>query len=668
MSDSKKPSSQKLGRVSMALAGLVIVFLIFLVLNYVASIGSFRVDLTENNIFTLSDGTKKILGRLDTPVVLRYYVSPDLLSPAEKAYSQRVEDLLNEYRRAAKGKLTLQKFDPEPNTDAEDSAMLDGLQRGLSRESGNEIFLGVSVECVDEKETLPFLPSRPETLLEYDLSRAIARVHDGAGSMVRIMTTMQIGGGFGGNFNAPPSPAWYLVESLRRDYQVEFLPMSADEIPAGTDVLMVLHPYDITEAGQYAIDQYLLKGGKVVAVVDPSFFASRFMGQGNPMMGAAGGPGPSSNLDKLFAAWGVGFNPDRVVADMVYQTQIREGYSPTVLSLAEEAINRGDPVTQRLNDIFLINPGALEVTAKEGITAETLLQSSPTNSLVSSMEADPTQRELIENLRKNFKPSGKAEALAIRLSGNFATAFPDGNPAAKADAPADGAEPKDPAAAEVEKEQAEADGEKPADDGKKEEPPPPPADNSLKKSEKEGVVVVFADADFLYDEFCVQRQSVLGQTMVMPLNSNVTLMENAIEMLSGDPELINIRSRVSNRRPFTKLNEWLQEAEAKFQDKLKEFETEARDAESKINEILSQKPDNVEETLMSPAVQTELHKLRQQQAEVNKTVRELNKEMKRDFDLAQLRIKLLCTAAVPILVVCFGIGLALQRRMKTAAR
>lgn len=665
MSDSKNLTKGlgvlNLGRVSTAVVGAVIVFLIALAVNYIFGIIGGRADLTENNIYTLSEGTRQILKRLDTPVVIRYYVTDDgdTLSPAEQSYSRRVEDLLNEYRKLAGGKLQVKKLNPEPNTDAEDSAILDGLQRGMSRETGNEIFLGISVECIDEKEVLPFLPARPETLLEYDLSRAVARVHDGAGKKVRIMTTMQIGGGFSGNFNAPPQPGWFFVDELRKDYDVEFLPVTAEEIPADTGVLIVLHPYDATEETQYAIDQYLLKGGSVMAVVDPSFFAARFMTppQQNPMMPQPGmGPEPSSDLGKLFGAWGVKYDGGKVLADMTFQTQIREGYSPTVLSLSQNAMNREDPVTMRLNDIFMIMAGAFEVEAKEGITSEVLVQSSPANQMVSSFDADPTQKANIERLRDEFKPSGESRALVMRLSGSFSTAFPDGNPSAGGDSED---EEKDSADADKKEDGEKKEGE---GDEKKEEAV------SLKKSEKDGVVILFADADFLYDEFCVQRQNILGQNFAIPINGNLSLMQNALEMLSGDPELIKVRSRASNRRPFTKLNEWLQQAEAKYRDRLKEFEDKAKETESNINKLLSAQPENVEQAMMSPEVQKELGNLRQHQVELNRTVRTLNKEMKKEFDLAQLLIKLLTTGLVPVLVIITGITLAVMRRMRTAAR
>lgn len=671
MSDAKassKSSSRhhgQFGRVPTAIIGVIVMFLLAMAVNFIAKAIGGRWDLTENNLYTLSDGTRNILKRLDTPVTLRYYSndSSDFMSPAELAYSKRVEDLLKEYQKAAGGKLTIQKLNPEPSTDAEDSAILDGLQRGLSRETGTEIYLGIAVTCVDETETIPFLPARPETLMEYDLSRAIARVHDGAGSIVRIMTTMQVGGGFSGNpmmGGGGATPAWFFVEDLRRDFTVEFLPATAEEIPADTETLVVLHPYDVTEQTQFAIDQYLLKGGKVVVAVDPSFFYARAMGAGGNPMQAAQGPAPSSNLAKLFEAWGVKYDDTKVVADLKYGTEIiRPGYFvPTFLTLNQDAMTSDDPIVKFIQNAQFLTPGGLTITAPEGVTKTDLVTTSTQTQLVGSFEADPTQEEAIQSLRDNFKSSDTSYSIISRLTGTFKTAFPDGNPA-------DAEKKEGEDAAKPEGEEAKKEEPK-KDEAPKEEPKPA----SLKASEKDGVVLLISDVDFLYDAVCVRLNQIPGLNVRIPepLNGNLSLVQNAIDQLSGDPELINVRSRSSARRPFTKLNEWLSQAESKFRGELSDFETKAKEAETRINEILSQTPGNVQDALLSPEVQSELDTLRKDQVAMNKKVRELNKEMKRDFDLVQNLIKLLTTGLMPILVIVVGVMLAISRRMKTAAR
>lgn len=668
---SKSPAARnhhgKLGRIPTAIIGVVVVFLIAIFVNFIAGAVGLRADLTENNLYTLSDGTKSILKRLDTPVEIRYYANDtsDFMTPAEQAYSLRVEELLSEYQKAAGGTVRVKKLNPEPSTDAEDSAILDGLQRGMSQMSGGEIFLGIAVTCVDETETLPFLPARPETLLEYDLTRAIARVHDGAGSVVRIMTTMQIGGGFSGNpmGGGGATPPWFFVEDLRKDFTVEFLPATATEIPADTETLIVLHPYDVADEAQFAIDQYLLKGGKVIVAVDPSFFYARAMGAGggNPMMGGGGGgPAPNSNLAKLFTAWGVDYDDTKVVADLKHSTEImRQGYFvPTFITLNQDSMPADDPIVNFVSNAQFLAPGGFLITPPEGVTKTDLVVTSTETQLVGAFEADPTQEEAIRSLRENFEPSGTSFSIISRLSGNFTTAFPEGDPGAtddpeNAEAPEDSAEEDEKEGEEKAAEETEA-----------------KQDDSLKASEKEGIVLLISDVDFLYDAVCVQLSTIPGLNIRIPqpLNGNLSLAQNAIDQLSGDPALINIRSRGSSRRPFTKLNEWLSEAESKFRGELSQFEDKARDAEQRINDILSQTPGDVQDALLSLEVQSELETLREQQVEMNRKVRELNKEMKRDFDLAQMLIKLITTGLMPALVILVGVFLAVSRRLRTAAR
>ncbi len=651
-----KPSSAApVSRSLAAVIAIVIVFCIVVAINAIAGFLNGRADLTQDHLYTLADGTKKILGRLEAPVTVRLYTtdSKEFMTPSELSMSRRVEELIREYVKNSKGKLTFKKLNPEPDTDAEDSAVLDGVQAGASRESGQEITMGIAVECLDAKEVIPFVPARPETMLEYDLSRAIAAVHDGKKSKIVVMTSMAVGGGPPTNFQAPPPQPWVAYSELEKDYQVETIPGTSTVIPEGTDLLVVLHPYDITDEGQYAIDQYLLKGGRVITAVDPMLFASRFMAAGNPMMGGAPGPPPSSNLAKLFSAWGIGYDDTRVVADSRYPTQIRDGVAPTVLSLSREALNKDDVVTQYLNDLFLITPGAFTVTAPDGVTATTLASTSKDIQLVATFDADPTQKEAIQRIRENFKSLNESRVLAVKLKGNFKSAFPDGKPKSAADADKKDEDKKD----------GEKDDKKDADKPKEEE-----KDTSLKQSEKEGVVIAIADSDFLYDEFAVQKMQVMNQVIIQPMNGNLTAFQNMVEQLSGASELSDIRSRSSVRRPFTKLNEWLKEAESKHMAEYKKFDSQKREAEQEINNILAAKPGDIKEAIMSPEVQQKVEQLRKDMVDYSKKAREINKQIKKDFDWRQNVIKLGNAVTMPLLVIAFGIGLYFFRRSQTAAR
>ncbi|MFK5924372.1 MAG: GldG family protein [Verrucomicrobiota bacterium] len=638
-------------RIFYTLIGVAVVFSIVILVNYIAGMVNLRLDLTENKIYTLADGTKRILSRIDTPVTIRYYVTDDsdVMSPAERTYARRVDDFLKEFQKAANGQITIKRLNPEPDTDAEDSARLDGVGPGMSRETGSQVYMGLAIECVDQREVLPFLPARPETLLEYDLARAISRVLVGEKAKVAVMTSLKVAGGMamGGMMGQQrPEEPWFFYSDMLKDYDVQTIPISSKEVPADIDVLIVLHPYDITDEGQFAIDQYLLKGGKVMILVDPKLFAARFLSPPpNPQMPQPGGPAPSSNVDKLFAAWGIEFKANEVLLDMKYQTQIRGGeYAPTILSFSEEALNDEDAITSHLNDIFTIMPGAFLGQPKEGINKDVLLHSSKLNQLVSSFSADPTQDGNVANMRENYKESGEERALIMRLSGAFPSAFPEGDPAAKKD-----------------------EDKKDGDDKKADEKKEPEAAPALKKSEKDGVVLLFSDADMIYDQFCVQKQNILGQTFVQMTNGNISLFQNAVEQMAGDPELINVRSRSSARRPFTKLNEILRKAESKYMGKVRELEDERRAAEARLNEIQANKPEG-QEAILTVEQQDEIEDFQKKAVEANKELREVRKDLRREFDSLQALIKIGNTFAVALLVILIGILLALFRRARTAAR
>lgn len=689
MSESNQAKSSRPNRKTTALIGLGVVFLIAILVNVLVSRMSLRADLTEYKTYTLSEGTENILNGLDTPVEIRYYVTDDsqVMSPGERARARRVEDLLNELVREAPVKeveitdedgefvkrdlrmLTVKKLNPEPNTDAEDSAIIDGLQAGVSGETNNDIYFGITVQCLDSQETIPFVPARQETMLEYDLARAISTVHGGKDKKIVIMSGMSIGGGFGGNFQAPPKQPWMFYELLGRDYETEVIPSTSTEIPADTSTLIVVHPYDITEEAQFAIDQYLLQGGNVMVFLDPNFFYARAMAQGQPQipgMPPQGGPAPSSDLDKLLPAWGVKYDANRVLADLDFGSEIirRGNFSPTFLTLDRKALGTdssdpglNDPMTSMLNQLNMLTPGAFEIDPPEGIEVDRLVQTSEMNQLVGSFDADPTQEGGADRIREAFEPYGKRRVLVARLTGEFSTAFPEGDPSAEEEA----AEEEEPASDEA-KESEEADSSEPAEEEKE--------DSSLKKATAPGRVLLIADADFVYDANVVRRQQIPGLNIVIPemLNENLTLVQNAAEQLSGDPDLIKVRSRTTVRRPFTRQNEWYREAQDKYAAEVADFSAKAKEAEARLNEIISQTPENIDQALLSPEVQAEMRNLQQQEVEFRKRERELQKEVTREFRRKLATYKFGNALLVPILIIIFGIGLALVRRKTVAAR
>ena len=395
-------------------------------------LGNRGADFTEKQIHTLSDGTRSILGELDTPVVIRYYASrnTDYMPEEIKLHMRRVDDLLKEYSSISKGKLRIENLDPQPDTDAEDSANLDGISG--QRMDDQNLYFGLAVSCLDKTSVIPFIDPRDETMLEYHLSKAIAEVSTPVKPKIGIMTALDLKGGPAAMPGQRPTPPWVIYQQLKQSFDLVDVSMEAATIdPKVIKVLLVFHPAEITPEAEFSIDQYLLNGGTVVACLDAfSVAAQMTAGGGNPMMGPQGAP-TTSTLPTLLSAWGVSFESGKVLADPAYATKLagdRTGLA--VLTLNKEAMPQDNSViTKDLQSVTLFLPGAYTKTGGGGVTANTLMKSTTGAGFVDAMRAS----QLDPSLTTTFRASGTAYDLVTHLSGTFKTAFPDGKPGEKKD-------------------------------------------------------------------------------------------------------------------------------------------------------------------------------------------------------------------------------------------
>lgn len=632
---------------------------------------NFRVDLTEHKLYTLSDGTRNILERInpDKPVTIRYYVTTEdrVMPPILKSHARTIQDLLLEFQKAAPGKVILEKLIPNPNTEDEDRAREDDLQGMQVNAEGDNIYLGLAIQSAAQKEVLPFLNPNEETALEYNVARAIQKVAKSSKTVLGVMSAMPIMGSpmFPFQRQRGQEP-WILIQRLRMDYEVREIPMSTDTIDADINTLLVIHPADITETAEYAIDQYLLKGGKVIAMVDPqSLIAQAYSGQPNPMTGQPGGViNTASDLPNLFKAWGVSYDKSLVVADVNYRTMMQGRQNPVALRLPKEAINKDERITADLQSLMLMSAGALEAESKDGLTATVLAHSSEASEKIDTTEAEKLRRESLTN----FSPSGQRQPLVVMLSGKFKTAFPGGKPKAPADSPETGGAEEDAGAPKAEAQAAAKQEEAPA---KKEEAKAEVAapkqeasqdDGTIKESSNsEGMVILFADADMLYDAFCVQQDPMTGG--LVATNSNLPLMLNAVEVLSGGGDLLKVRSRASTQRPFTKMDELRENVEKDFRPKLKSLQSD-------LDSIAQQMgPLRVKDggIIADPAQQKKIEELMRKQSDINREIREIKKTQNKQIAFTESIITLLNVLAVPLLVVAVGLILAIRRRVSTAA-
>jgi len=624
-------------RAAFGVAALVAIAVLANWLVSLTPLGNRGADFTEKQIHTLSDGTRSILGELDTPVVIRYYASrnTDYMPEELKLHMRRVDDLLKEYSSLSKGKLRIENLDPEPDTDAEDSANLDGING--QRMDDQNLYFGLAVSCLDKTSVIPFIDPRDETMLEYHLSKAIAEVSTPTKPKIGIMTALDLKGAPAMMQGQRPTPPWVIYQQLKQSFDLVDVPMESPTLdPKEIKVLLLFHPAGITPEAEFAVDQYLLGGGTVVACLDAFSVAAQMTGGGNPMMGQQGTP-TTSTLPTLLTAWGVSFESEKVLGDPAFATKLAgDRLGLAVLTLSKESMpQRDNVITKDLESVTFFLPGAYTKTGGGGVAANTLMKSTTGAGFVDAMRAS----QLDPKLATTFRSSGTAYDLVTHLTGTFKSAFPDGKPKTADEPPAD------------------------KKDEKKEEPKPA----WLKEGAAPGNVFLIADVDAFYDRFAYNVQNFGGMQMASPINGNASLLFNLLDQAVGSKHLIGSRSRSAIRRPFTVVQKMEADFNKQVGSKIEEFQEKQKAAQQKLSELQARKSSG-SELMLSPEQEAEIRKLRKEQVEYSKLIREQEKDLRRQKDKLAGKITLLNVVAMPLIVILVGLGLFIQRRRSTRAR
>jgi ABC-type uncharacterized transport system involved in gliding motility auxiliary subunit/ABC-type transport system involved in cytochrome c biogenesis permease component len=598
---------------------LVLVAIIAAAANVVLAKLPLRVDLTAERLYTLSSGSRAVLGKLDTDVTIKYYVSKSAsdMPMMLKTYAQQVENLLKEYVRASNGSIVLEAYDPKPDSDAEEWAQRYGVEPQTVNPFGSPIYFGVVAVCGDREETLGVLSPKTESTLEYDLTRLVTRVAWPERPVIGVMTSLS------GVLAAPANPmmmqmgqrppaGWAAFAELAKDYDVREVATDSKEIDPSVKTLVLLHAKDLSDATLYAIDQFVLRGGKLVACVDPfsikDMIASRQQQQ-NPMMAQMGGDGPST-LGKLFDAWGVKFDTGKIACDLAAATKLGNNQggveeNPAFLSLGAANMKSDDLLVSRLTQVMLPFAGALSFAKKDmALEFEPVIVSSTDNSCVVDKMA------LQFGGVKDMVPDGSARILAARISGTFKTAFPKG----------------------------------------------PDGTNDVSKAITEGksAVLVVADSDFLADDFCVRIMKTPFGQIPQLINENLTLFSNIIEQFAGREELIGVRSRGASDRPFKKVDELEAQAMRKWQQKEADLQAELQATQQRLQALQSRKSGN-DRMILPKEQQDEIIRFRKMQADTSRQLKNVRKELTSGIDSLGLTLKTINIALMPVIVVLFGL-------------
>jgi ABC-type uncharacterized transport system involved in gliding motility auxiliary subunit len=602
---------------------------------------STRLDLTASKLFTLTAGTTNILAKLDEPITLRLFLSQREATrlPGINSYTQRVRELLEEYERIANGNIRLQIVDPEPFSEQEDRAVGYGL-RGIGLEGDAVFYFGlVGTNSVDDQEVIPFFSPNREEFLEHDITKLVYQLTTPERKVVGIMSTLPIDGGMAMPGRGMAAP-WAVLDQVRQLFEVRTVAIDATSIPADIDVLMLVHPKNLSEPTLYAIDQFILTRGRALIFVDPNSESDQPGAM--PMLG--GEPG-GSDLPELFALWGIDLVDGKVAGDLRVAEQVRftdNGRTavaeyPVWMNLQPDQFNADDIITAELGNLVFATSGILESKNADEIKVEPLVETTP-----DAMQIDAGQLRFLGDptvLLRQYRPEGKKLMLAARVSGGLKTAFPDGRPESKPD------------------ENQTDDTAKEDDDTKAKDVESAP---HRAASVEDVNLVVVADTDLLNDRFWVRVQDFLGSRILIPSAANGNFVINALESLTGSNDLISVRSRGRFSRPFTKVADIQQHAELRYRQKEQELLTRLRETEDKLLELEDRKQGD-EAIILNEAQQREIEKFRSEKIRIRKDLRTVRHQLHKDIEGLASWMKFVNIGLMPMLIGTGGIFIALQR-------
>jgi ABC-type uncharacterized transport system involved in gliding motility auxiliary subunit len=627
---------------------IALLFLGLVLVNYLASAIPVRIDATAESIYSLSDGTKTMLGKIEEPVTLELYFSEDAdgLPIAYKNYAARVQEMLRQYVRSGRGKLTLNVINPRPDTPEEEKATASGLTPQVAQQGGEQFFFGLVVTQADQQQTIPAFTPQREQFLEYDLSKLVYSVQQLDKRKLGLLTSLPLQGTSPQEMQMmmmmrrQPQPAQMVITELEQSFEVIRVEPTATELPADLDALLIAHPQSVPPKLQFAIDQFILGGKPVIVAVDPS--SQHFKRQSNPqqMMMGGGAENVSSDLPTLFSAYGVQYDAQKVVGDLENATQVQTGGGgiaryPIWLTLrAPDAFNAASLPTAQLKSAMFIEAGSIAKKEGSEVTFTPLIQ---TSDQAGEIAAASLQFAQPDDVAKQITASGQKTVAAL-FTGKFKTAFPNGVPTDE--------EKKDDAA---------------KDDAVPPAPSPAPETPTLKESSANSTVLVIADTDFLFDDYSVRKFNFFGQTAAEPFNDNLAFAANAVEFLGGSPDLISIRSKGTSLRPFTVVRKMEAEAQRQYQSKLTELDERLQEVQSKLTELQS-KTGESNRLVASPEVTQAIEDFQKQQAAIRGERREIRRALREDIDRLENKLLVVNLLATPLLVGAFGVWFYRSRR------
>jgi ABC-type uncharacterized transport system involved in gliding motility auxiliary subunit len=608
-----------------AFLGLALVAVIFLAATMASNtlLRGLRLDLTEDNLYTLSSGTRELLRSIEEPINLYFFFSDRETADVQflRSYAVRVSEILEEFAAVSNGALALQQIDPVPFSEDEDRAAQYGLTDIGASLLGDSIYFGLAAtNTIGEEAIIEVFDPAKEASLEYDLARLIYSLATGEKTVVGLLSGVPMTGGFDPQSQQPMQP-WTITQQVRQLFEVRELASSLTRIDDEINLLWLVHPVDLDDATLYAIDQFVMRGGRALIFVDP-LAETAPTAPGPTGMGAPS----SSDLGLLFDAWGIEFDAGSIVADNRYALSINTGQSPRpvrhigYIGLEPGAISSDDLVTAGLGSINVATAGHLQLAEGASITFEPLLTSSADSALVAAARfqflADPG------DLLTEFTADATEYVLAARIQGRLQSAFPDGPPL----------------------------GDSPEDDSLQDAPSGGDASAEHIASVDSSGLLVVADVDVLNDMLWVSRQrGFLGQQILTAFANNGDFISNAIGNLAGSEYLVGLKGRAAFSRPFDRVEGLRRDADARFRTTEQQLQAELSETERRLGELQAARDDSGSGSLlMTPEQQVEVDRFRSEQLRIRQELRSVRRELDSSIEGLGTVLKLTNIVIVPL--------------------
>ena len=650
--------------------GLLTVAVALLVsVGLISALPSIRIDLTEDGLFSLADGTRNIVSGLEEPIELLFFYSESATEdqPQIRSYGTRVQELLREIVIASGGNLVLSIVDPEPFSEEEDLATQYGVQPVPVTQGGQGIYFGlVAVELDNEKdpalrvsETMPLIRPDQEQFLEYEFMQLVTRVANPDLKVVGLLTTLDIDGGFD-PMTGQATQQWMITDYIRQLYDLRRIETDTEIIEEDVDILMIVHPEGLSEQTLYAIDQHVMRGGETFVFLDPTADSMVSRSERGSMIPA----GMRSDLPGLLEAWGVDYASDKVLTDntLALRVQMGQGSRPVahigMIGANRTALAGDDIITRRLENLNLSSVGAL--APRDGATTrfEPLIQSSSDAMLMNASLLEDVLDPSV--LFDEFVSANERYTIAARVSGVISSAFPGGRPVSEN------------AAAGTSEEEIEADDDNDSGEARieKASSDSDTMEAHLSQTSGETNILLFADTDVLTDRLWVQVAQFMGQRIPQPYANNGDFVINALDNLSGGADLVSIRSRGRYSRPFERVVKLQREAD----DRLRTEEAALLERLAETEEQLAAlNTDEGGQLLgqLTPEIQTEIDRFNAELLDTRRSLRDVQFQLTADIEALGSNLKWFNTAAIPMLLTVIALFMSLtraRRRRELAAR